>query len=1478
MSRLSKIIVIFLKIIVIGGLSLALLLYYLPSFLALSPSLRSKLGIRVSYILSHSLGMSVELDAISLGAWDRLYIDRLQLKDELGRPALYARRVEINTPILSLMFGRSEHIASAKLIEPKLFIDIDSLSGQSNWHHLLPRLNTSSSSRTSAQAISLDRIQLLGGQLTYLKGRDTLLHLNQINALLSLDIQESGSILGKLKGLSFASSLGFQLKQMQAQVLYNEGLMQIDSLSLKLPKSSLQVSKIALYPEAQAWNKLRYLGIEQLHLELNDIIPIIPSLHPLRNETLQLSTTLSNNRHRSICPSAYLRLGSELSLQTTIQLDSDSLGQIHSAKADIEQFSISPRAFRLMAELAQIPQENLPKQYTSIIDKLGRLQHQGQLSYHEKRLQVKGLWKNALGESDSELNLNWHKSGHKELSLHIISPQINYSQLNEELPIQAATRLVGHLHFNPDKTYPTGQVNLQLTALGQNVPFSLIEAEIQGMGEQYQVRLDGHSKLSPLSLKGHFTLRKEKLEQVQLTLQAERLPVRPLFQKIDSLTLKAKLEFLSLSSQQLKGTAQLDQFSFNLEGHPLNLSRTKAVFLRLGEQSSLALQAPGLKAQLRANTSIDTLLNQTLASLGAKLPIVHTLLHLPQRQGQAKADLHLQLDSLPYAIREVYHLPLLIKDPLRLEAKLDTKRQILHCQLQSEAFDLGSHRFRNCNVRLSDRALSLALDAYPHNTTQLIGARLNLSSEDGDRLKLNAYLGRDSLGTEQGRLNIDTEFRMGNGLLKSKLSDLEALIHIQPSRLRIYTDFWDIAPAYITYRNKALQVRGLALSAPQRRLSVEGRLGGGEGIGEDALDVQLENINLRYILEASGVDFTMLESDLTGHIRAKLKDEHLHAFAQVRSPHFYVNKRDAGAIDIGIDFSTKDLYMHLKGDVTKQHGGKTLVDGWIKPDQGAGMDLGFDAQGFDVSFVGSFMDDILSPLEGYATGKARLHGLFAQGVTVSGNPYIDRGRVGIKALGTQYSFGDTLHLEDEYIHLGGIRLYDDEGHSALLGGGIAHKQFGHIEIDLYANDIDGLKILHTQSPKLMPAFGRAYASGQASLRGTDTQLLLALDLESKEGTELTLDFNTMTAGRDEGLMRFVKLGEDLHTVDSLTHPMEVSPSIIDLDLRLNVNPLAKVNLYLGGDNNSALKARTEGMLHLSAPATGKPELYGTLALTEGEYLLNIQNLALKRFVLRPGGKLAFRGGLSEARLSNLKAAYTLSARLADLDESLANLSQRSNTPVHCMLDLSGELNKPQIKFDIELPGLDTELEKRVRALLDTEDAVTQQIISLIALGKFYTRDTDTRSSATTNGWTTVANSAINDHLSALLGHFGETLRLGTNIRTKTNELEDTDIELNFTSSWLNNRLFVTGNVGYHDNPYLKNQYLGEFDFEYKLNKSGSLRLKGYNRYNTMYQYLKQSLLIQGFGLLYKQRFDRFGDLFRRKSLKKNKHSESPSIE
>jgi len=85
-----------------------------------------------------------------------------------------------------------------------------------------------------------------------------------------------------------------------------------------------------------------------------------------------------------------------------------------------------------------------------------------------------------------------------------------------------------------------------------------------------------------------------------------------------------------------------------------------------------------------------------------------------------------------------------------------------------------------------------------------------------------------------------------------------------------------------------------------------------------------------------------------------------------------------------------------------------------------------------------------------------------------------------------------------------------------------------------------------------------------------------------------------------------------------------------------------------------------------------------------------------------------------------------------------------------------------------------------------------------------------------------------------------------------------DYEFNFQYS-PTNRLIINGNVGYRDNSSSNNNFIGDFDIEYKIIPSGKLRIKGYTHTND-YNEFKKGLTTQGVGLVWSESFLNAKDL------------------
>lgn len=1439
-------------------------LYFLPSIVLLLPSMQRKAAGWVAGSLRSTLGVPVTLDRVDLSLWTRLEVDGIHIFDTQGDTAIAANRLQLGIDWIESVSHRQIYIGSARLFEPRLRLVEDTTTKRLNIAPILEAL--SSDQGESDFKLSVGAVVLRRADVLYRRGDEQALQATDLDLRLSrLRLAPSGySVL--VDELSGRLTSGFQLMGLRAEVFGWGEYLRIKDLSLSLPHSQIRSSLIRLNTLGSGLGLVDTLQLTSIELDPHDIAPLTPSLiAQIPKGVLSGKASLERNQVGALKTSVALRQGELLSLLGNAVVEVDTVGYIQDLDLEIDDFFFGGAWLsRLPSLIAPASSEQL-----SILDRLGSVSYQGRTHWRggHRLLDLDGLVSTKQGQLAVKTSLSLDASG-APLGVYakLSTERLDLTSLAGDLPLNSLG-VIAELEAGRDDAHKPwhmeGAVTIPtLSARGytyrnfsaklstdrqQRYRLGLVSADPNAqLSADLSGRWDGH-RLSQLS--GQIDVR--GINPSHLGLEPNKGNSRYFSGQLRGSL--SSLDWLSASGELSLPSFVMIQGSDTLHLDNLHLSLAKE-----GQERHIQLSAPWLSLNLRGHYNPAELPRRILRSIYRRVPILRSLDDVKTSRMDNEATLHLDIQTPPKHLDKLLPIPIHLYKSLGLYGLYDEQRDRLLVKLEADSIELAQRHLGRLRLTLDNNQLSASGDASLFAGGVLSGFEINAHTQ-GDELRLRCDLGADERGQRNGVIDLRA-LLSGAGKLVRTFDDLQAEVDLQPSRLRIHSAIWDLKPAHISLSTKRLAVDNLQLSTKGRSL----RLSGALGLPTDELQAELQNINLRYILESAGVDFTMIETDLTGRARANLLHGVLYADAKVTSPHFFLEGRDAAAIDIALDWNSRDMKLNLGGIVHQDTpvAGSAKVKGHIKLDSPAGIDLLFDATDLDVGFTHVFMEDILSRLEGLATGQVRLFGRFERGVTLAGEARVRQGKFGLGIIGTEYSFTDKIRFEPSKIIFDSFSIADADGGRGEVNGYVGHDHFSNFDIHLRATNLNKLCILHTRNNKDLPIYGKAYASGEVSLVGSDSHLSLGLDVRSEALTDVTLDFNTVQVGRNLGLMRFRSLRPDHTLIDSLAIATDEQPLGVAMTLNIEVTPEAKIGMLMGYDaSDGELRGKALGRLAIHVPEQGQTMVYGGLNVMEGVYTFRLEQLAQKRFSLAEGGDILFRGPIESTEL-DLKAIYALTASIADLDEDLLFDIRRTNVPVHCILGMTGSIVQPHIHFGIELPGMDVELERRVRSLLNTDDAVMRQMLYLITLGKFYTLDSFSRSrQSATNNLTSVASSALSEQLSYLLGNLSDKVSIGTNIKTRNVEFNDTDIELLLSGSLFDDRLLVSANVGYHDNPYLNKTYIGEFDLEYKLNRSGSLRLKGYNHYNHMYQYLRQGLTIQGVGVLFRQRFDRFGELF-----------------
>ncbi|MDE6161242.1 MAG: translocation/assembly module TamB, partial [Muribaculaceae bacterium] len=478
---------------------------------------------------------------------------------------------------------------------------------------------------------------------------------------------------------------------------------------------------------------------------------------------------------------------------------------------------------------------------------------------------------------------------------------------------------------------------------------------------------------------------------------------------------------------------------------------------------------------------------------------------------------------------------------------------------------------------------------------------------------------------------------------------------------------------------------------------------------------------------------------------------------------------------------------------------------------------------------------------------------------------------------------DSLHIDPGMINVDGVTIRDVNGHTARLDGVVRHKFFSEPSFDFRVRDARDFLCYNVNSKQSPDWYGTIYGNGGAHIHGAPGVVNIDVNMATAPGSTFTFVLNDMLDADEYSFITF-RDRTPVEIVDSVVEVERIpaavlefqrrmaaqtqdTPSDYNMDFRVDVTPDARINLVMDPVGGDEIRAIGSGNMRLTyGSANNDLRMFGTYTLDRGNYNFTLQDIIIKDFTINEGSSISFHGDPYAAQL-NIEAVYAVNANLSDLDESFLQDRDlnRTNVPVHALMKVTGDMRQPDIAFDLQFPTLTSDVYRKVRSIVSTEEMMNRQIIYLLALNRFYTPDY--MSTTKGNELFSVASSTISSQLSSMLGKLSDNWTIAPNLRSDRGDFSDVEVDVALSSRLLNNRLLFNGNFGYRDKSLNNNQFIGDFDIEYLLNRRGTWRLKAYNRYNDQNYYLRSAATTQGVGIMFKHDFDSFSDwirFFRRK--------------
>ena len=636
------------------------------------------------------------------------------------------------------------------------------------------------------------------------------------------------------------------------------------------------------------------------------------------------------------------------------------------------------------------------------------------------------------------------------------------------------------------------------------------------------------------------------------------------------------------------------------------------------------------------------------------------------------------------------------------------------------------------------------------------------------------------------------------------------------------------------------------------------------------LDLQFKIVSLNKITPV--IDSLKLDGSVDGFLNILQKEGKYLPTSSLNVRDFSVNNMRLGDLEIGI-FGNNDLtqfgvstWLNKNGEEKMSINGNVTNRNNIRE-----LDLAANFTDFNLEPFSPLGEDVISNIRGLLSGSVKIEGRVSN-PSINGSLSLNEAGIGIPYLNVDYDFApfSRVRLFDQTFYFEEVGLSDvAEGTTATLDGTINHTAFGDwsLDLDVDTND-DRFMILNTGYDEEALYYGTGFINGTGSIYGPTDALTISVDATTAQGTSLKIPLSDVTSVGDYSFINFIeKSGADSFKQERVLEDYQG----LEMAFDLAVTPDAEVEIVVDQNTGSSLKGTGEGLLLIEINTNGKFNMYGEFVAVTGEYNFRYGGVIDKTFSVRPGGTILWERDPLAAQL-NLEAVYSLNANPAPL---LDNSGFRGRIPTEVVVRLDGELESPNINFDIDFPGTNSVVQSELQYRLQDPTVKERNAFFLLAQGTFVNEQTGINQQAVTGNLIQTASGLLNQILSDNNDKFNLGLSYEQGLIDPNADIQ-TENRIGVTvSTQISDRILVNGRVGVPVGGVSETVVAGDVEVQVLLNEEGTLSAKIFNRENQIQQFLAERQgYTQGLGLSYQVDFNSFRELMQ-KIFKKKQKKASP---
>lgn len=901
-----------------------------------------------------------------------------------------------------------------------------------------------------------------------------------------------------------------------------------------------------------------------------------------------------------------------------------------------------------------------------------------------------------------------------------------------------------------------------------------------------------------------------------------------------------------------------------------------------GGNSSLKLQSHILTADFRGNISV------------ADLPDIiseHLDIYFNRNKQAAKKRLKPQnfdfnLKILEPSVLTEVLVPKLDKlEKSEISGHYDSEKKNLSVLANIPVIDYDSTRVDSLQLSIASNPDSLE---YTLKLKKISNPAVII-----DKTLLSGNIHRDSIVTRLLITNPDTLKKLFvAGLITSKNQQYK--FHLDTTGLIFNNTKWSVPENNYFSFGKYIYANNLRFTNNQQEIGIESK---GEKNKNAPMLLTFKDFDLKTLSAVVQKEQPLLGGLLNGTVKINNLSDQFSFTSDLLIKNLAYLTDTLG--DFALKASNKkagryDLNMQLLSNKNKMN-----IDGFYATNaRNNNLNFNVNLAKLDVSTFKTILAEQAQALGGIVTGSIKITG-------TTDKPLLN-GQLSFRGLTARPVASNVpLHLDNQAIVFdkAGIKfnnftIKDSLNNNFIINGNIATVDYRNYKLDLNLNT-DNFLALNSTAQNNSVFFGELWLSSKIRINGDQNQPVINAQLKLNKGTDVTF-VNTESQASVEssnGIVVFIDADQHLHPImkeGTLIDTTKQKQNITNLDLTADIviTDESLIRVAVDPSAGDSLKIRANSNLSFALDPSGKTSLSGTMEVAEGNYQLTLSDIVKRKFELAQGSKIVWGGDPTAAQL-DLRAVYMTKTSplplVGDQSTGTGQSSYSKKLPFLVYLNIKGEMLKPEISFELQLPDdykgeLGGSVYAKVMQINENKSELNQQVFGLLVLNKFITGNP---LESQGGGLASTARSSVSDvladQLNALSGRYikGVDLNVGLESTGAGAGGGETQLQLGLSKQLLDDRLKVQvgSNVEVEGANARKennlNNLAGDVSLEYTLTEDGQYVLKAARK--SQYQAIEGELIKTSASIIFNKDYNKLKELFSKTEKEKTEDQSKENV-